>query len=376
MPRLTALKVKQARPTEKTQRLGDGDGLYLVVRANGSKAWVLRIRDGGKRRDLGLGKYPMVALKQAREKATALREQVEQGPRPPTFREVAEQYLLANAPTWRHHKTEHDSRARLEAHAYPVFGDKPVDQVSRRDVLSALLPTWTSQPSASRKLRQRIRGVLDFAIAHEWLDHNPAGDVLRAALPKTTAVQQHFRALPYQDVADALEVIEASAAGLAAKLAFGFAILTAARSGEVRSATWREIDVDRREWRVPAHKMKAGREHRVPLSDAALEVLDRARELQDDSGLLFPSAKGRPLSDMTLTRVLRYTGLADRATVHGFRSSFRDWTLEQTDTPWAVAEAALSHVVGNSTEAAYARSDLFERRRALMQEWCNYVTNT
>ena len=376
MPRLTALKVKQARPTEKTQRLGDGDGLYLVVRPNGSKAWVLRIRDGGKRRDLGLGKYPTVALKQAREKATALREQVEQGPRPPMFREVAEQYLLANAPTWRHHKTEHDSRARLEDHAYPVFGDKPVDQVSRRDVLSALLPTWTSQPSASRKLRQRIRGVLDFAIAHEWVDHNPAGDVLRAALPKTRAVKRHYRALPYEDVANALAVIEASTAGLATKLAFRFTVLTAARSGEVRSATWREIDVDRREWRVPAHKMKAGREHRVPLSDAALEVLDRARELQDDSGLLFPSAKGRPLSDMTLTRVLRYTGLADRATVHGFRSSFRDWTLEQTDTPWAVAEAALSHVVGNSTEAAYARSDLFERRRALMQEWCNYVTNT
>ena len=374
MARLTAAKVKSVRPKDKAQRLGDGDGLYLVCRPNGSKAWVLRIREGGKRRDLGLGKFPTFSLKQAREKAAILREGIEQGPRAPTFREVAEQYLTVNAPTWRHPKTEPNSRSRLEARAYPVFGDKPVDQVTRRDVLSVLLPTWTSQPSASRKLRQRIRGVLDFAIAHEWTEANPAGDVLRAALPKTPAVKRHYRAMPWQEVPDALAVIEASQAKLPAKLAFRFLVLTAARSGEIRGATWTEIDVDRREWRVPPHKMKSNREHRVPLADASLEVLDRARELQNGSGLLFPSAKGRPLSDMTLTRVLRYTGLADRATVHGFRSSFRDWTLEETNASWAVAEAALSHVVGNSTEAAYARSDLFERRRCLMEEWCSFVT--
>ena len=173
----------------------------------------------------------------------------------------------------------------------------------------------------------------------------------------------------------ALETVSASQASLSAKLCFSFLVLTAARSGEARAATWDEIDVQERLWRISSERMKAGAEHRVPLSEQALDVLTQATELRDDSGLIFPSPLklGSPMSDMTLTKILRSTGLAERATVHGFRSSFKNWTLEQTDTPWAVSEAALAHTLGNSTEQAYARSDLFARRRALMQDWADYL---
>ena len=190
------------------------------------------------------------------------------------------------------------------------------------------------------------------------------------------AVKAHFRALPYSDVPDALVTVSASTAGLSARLCFRFLVLTAARSGEARGATWGDIDLERREWRIPGERMKAGIEHRVPLPDAALAVLEQARALDDGSGLVFPSTMkpGRQLSDMTLTKVLRSIGLADRATVHGFRTSFKTWCMETTDTPWAVGEAALAHTVGNSTEAAYARSDLLDKRRALMQQWASFST--
>ena len=183
--------------------------------------------------------------------------------------------------------------------------------------------------------------------------------------------------MPYQEVGSALETAESSQASIPAKLCFRFLVLTAARSGEARGATWDEIDLEDRVWRIPPERMKAGTGHRVPLSVQALDRLREASALRDDTGLVFPSAlrPGSPMSDMTLMKILRSTGLAERATVHGFRSSFKNWTLEQTDTPWAVSEAALAHILGNSTEQAYARSDLFERRRLLMQMWADYVTS-
>ena len=190
-------------------------------------------------------------------------------------------------------------------------------------------------------------------------------------------VREHFRSLPYREVSKAYEIIGPSTASTSAKLCLQFTILTAARSGESRAATWEEVDLEARTWTIPSEKMKAGRPHRVPISEQALDVLAQTRLLRDESNLTFPSPlkPGRMLSDMTLTKILRDNALADRATVHGFRSSFKDWTMEQTDTPWAVGEAALAHTLGNSTEQAYARSDLFERRRRLMQDWANYVTS-
>ena len=190
------------------------------------------------------------------------------------------------------------------------------------------------------------------------------------------AVKSHFRALPYRDVSAALETVQASKASVAAKLCFRFLILTAARSGEARGARWDEIDLETREWRIPAGRMKGGIAHRVPLSDPAIAVLGQARELDDGSSLIFasPVRKSKAMSDMTLMKVLRSTGLADRATVHGFRSSFRDWAAERTNTPHAVMELALAHAVGNSVEQAYARSDLLAKRRRLMNRWAVFIT--
>ena len=381
---LTALQVKSAKPQSKTLRFRDGRGLYLVVRPSGSKAWIQRIVIDGRRTDIGLGGYPDVSLARAREKSQEIRVAVADGRNPrderrqsaalPTFREVAERYIQANAPTWRSMKTIQGARSRFESYAYPVFGDARIDRITRRDVLAAIEPIWTAKPSAGRKLRQQIRAVFAYALAHEWVESNPAGEAIGAALAKTPAVKNHFRALPYRDVSAVLRTVEESGSRLAVRLCFRFLVLTAARSGEARGARWDEIDLDTRTWSVPAERMKAGREHRVPLSDAAMEVLHRAEELRGRSGLVFPSSRGKKLSDMTLTKMLRDNGLAEATTVHGFRTSFKTWAMEMTDAPWAVGEAALAHTLGNSTEQAYARSTLFERRRTLMQEWTDYIT--
>ena len=381
MGNLTALKVKALR---KPGRYGDGSGLYLVVRPSGSKSWVQRTVVDGRRRDMGLGGYPVVSLAVARERAAANLTTVALGRDPqaerrrpglPTFRDTAQRYIEANAPRWRNPKTSINWQGSMEMYAYPVFGDTRIDRITQADVLKAL-SIWTTKPSIARKLRQRIRAVFAYAQAHGHLEINVAGEVINAALPPMPAVKQHFRALPYQEVAAALGSVDASGSSLSSRLCLRFLVLTAARSGEVRGATWDEIDLQDRVWRIPSGRMKAGFEHRVPLSDQALETLRRARALEDNGGLVFPSPlkPGSPMSDMTLTKILRSTGLADRATVHGFRTTFKTWCMEQTDTPWAVGEAALAHSLGNSTEQAYARSDLFERRRSLMQQWADFLT--
>ena len=381
---LTALGIRNLKTNGKTRRIGDGRGLYLVVRANGSRSWVLRLTIDGDRTDIGLGGYPDVPLALARKKSQELRTVVAEGrdprierrqPNMPTFHEAAEQYVKDNAGRWKRAKQADDWRGCLSIYAYPVFGSTRIDLISRADVLSVLQPVWTTKPALARKLRQRIRSVFAAAMAVGHIDLNPAGEVIDAALPKTPAVKAHFRALPYQDVAAALRTIEASSASLAVRLCFRFVVLTAARSGEARGARWDEIDLDAATWTLPPERMKASREHRVPLADAALEVLRRAKALDNGSGLVFPSRyrRGQELSDMTLTKLLRDNGLAESATVHGFRTSFKTWCMEATDTPWAVGESALAHTLGNSTEQAYARSDLFERRRQLMQQWAGYI---
>ena len=215
--------------------------------------------------------------------------------------------------------------------------------------------------------------MLRWCEPHGYVEQNVGGEGIEGALPAMPAVKAHFRALPYQEVAAALETVDGSKAGKAAKLCLRFLILTAARSGAARAATWAEVDFEAKEWRIPGERMKGGREHRVPLSDAVLAVLERVRGV-DGSGLIFPSLlrPGRPLSNMTLTKILRDQGLAERATVHGFRSAFRDWCAE-TGKPREVAEAALAHTVGG-VEGAYFRSDLFARRRVLMDQWAAFLT--
>ena len=248
-------------------------------------------------------------------------------------------------------------------------------------MLGVLTPIWggrpeTAIPETARRVRQRIRTVMRWAMAHGFIESNPAGEAIDGALPPMPKLKAHLRALPYEEVAQALEVVDASQASLAAKFCLRFGVLTAARSGEARGALWDEVDLERTLWTVPAGRMKGGLEHRVPLSDAALAVLREAAKLRDGSGLIFPSPMrpGQPLSDMTLTKVLRATGLAERATVHGFRSSFRDWAAECTSAPHAVMELSLAHRVGSAVEQAYARSDLLDQRRTLMNAWADFVT--
>ena len=261
-------------------------------------------------------------------------------------------------------------------HTLPVIGDVKVDQIRRSDVLAVLEPIWTVKPETARRVRQRIRTILRWCEAHDHCAGNVAGEALNGALPAMPRLKSHHRALPYREVTEALETVDASDASLAAKLCLRFLVLTAARSGEARGATWDEIDEEAEEWRIPAGRMKGGVEHRVPLSCAASTVLEQADLLRDGSGLIFPSPArpGLPMSDMTLTKVLRTTGLAGRATVHGFRSTFRDWAAECTNSPHAVMELSLAHAVGSSVEQAYARSDLIAKRRALMDEWGGFVS--
>ena len=296
--------------------------------------------------------------------------------KPPTFRQAASRTCDALRPRWRNHKHAKDRLATLERHAFPVLGNVTVEHIRGEDVLRLLTPIWTRRPETARRIRQRIRAVLRWRWAHGYVFENVAGEGTDGALPTLPAVKAHFRALPYGEVSGALERVEASGASAAAKLCLRFLILTAARSGEARGATWAEMDAEAREWRIPGERMKGGVAHRVPLSDAALAVLQRARALDDGSGLIFPSPlrAGHPLLDMSLTKLLRDRGLADRATVHGFRSAFRDWCAE-TGRPREVAEAALAHVVGG-VEGAYFRSDLLAWHRALMDQWAAFVTGT
>ena len=382
MGKLTAAAVKAA---SKPGRLGDGGTLYLNIARGGTKSWVQRITIDGRRHDIGLGGWPVVSLASARRRAAKNRTAVADGRNPltekrrsavPTFRQAATQTLEALKPRWRNRKHSVSWMQTLERHAMLRLGHMPVDRIGREDVLAVLTPIWGTVPETARRVRQRIRATLRWCWAHGYVEQNVAGEAIDGALPKMPAIKSHFRALPYRDVSSALTTVEVSKASWAAKLCLRFLILTAARSGEARGAKWDEIDFEAKEWRIVGERMKAGTAHRVPLSGPAMAVLKRAREIDDGSGVIFPSSlrKGKAMSDMTLTKVLRSTGLADKATVHGFRSSFRDWAAECTNAPHAVMELALAHAVGDSVEQAYARSELLEKRRQLMDRWAAFIT--
>lgn len=377
------LTVKKVRAINEPGLYGDGGTLFLRVAPGGSKQWVQRLTIGGKRHDLGLGGCSLVTLAEAREAAFENRRLARRGGDPlaakrkarvPVFREAARRTHEALRPRWRSNKAAANWIRQLEMHAFKRIGGIRVDRIGREDVLAVLTPIWSAKPEMARRVRRSIRATLQWCQAHGFVEFNAAGEAIEGALPRMPAVKSHLRALPYRELPEALNTIASSQASSAAKLGLRLLILTAARSGEVRGATWLEMNLDARLWRIPGERMKTGAEHRVPLSDSALSVLERARVLDDGSGLVFPSPvrAGRQMSDMTLTKVLRYTGLAEHATVHGFRSSFRDWCAD-TGKPRELAEAALAHVVGG-VEGAYFRSDLFERRRRLMGEWAAYLT--
>ena len=381
MGKLTAAKVKSiTKPGLHT----DGQTLYLRVAPGGSKAWVQRVMINGKRHDIGLGGWPVVSLEKARRRAFENRVAISDGRDPlaekrrakvPTFKEAAKRTYETLRPRWRSEKVAKNWWQILERHAFKRIGDLSVDRLGRDDVLSVLTPLWTGRPEMGRKLRRSIRATLEWAMAHGFVEVNVAGDMISGALPTMPAVKENFRALPYREVGHALEIVRESRASLAAKACLEFVILTACRSGEARNAEWGEIDLEAREWRIPASRTKSGRDHRQPLSDQALALLEKAQALHDGSDLVFPSPvrKGKPLSDMSLTKVLRDTGLSEKCVVHGFRSSFRTWASENTNADHAVMELSLAHAVGSSVERAYARSDLYAKRVRLMESWGRFV---
>ena len=365
-------------------RYGDGRGgfgLALTVRkaAGGgvTRSWIQRLAINGRPTNLGIGSYPIVSLGMARKLAFDNKRAVFEGQDirargVPTFAEGVDAVIAIHRESWRDGGTsEKQWRGSLRDYAMPKLGNKALDQITTADVLGVLTHNdfWNSKRVTAKRVRQRIGAIMKWAIAQGYREDNPAGDALGAALPKNGVHMEHHRSLSYDRVSAALATVRASDAYVPTVLAFEFLVLTAARSGEVRGARWNEIDLDARTWTVPGERMKAGKEHRVPLSDRAIEILTEARAINGDDGLIFPTITGRMMQAPVLSELLRDNGI--EAVPHGFRSSFRQWSAEQTDAPREVCEHALAHVNGNQVEAAYQRSDLFEKRRALMDAWAN-----
>lgn len=369
----------------------DGSGLYLQVSNSGSKSWIFRYALQKRSREMGLGNLATRSLAEARELAKTYRQLLKDGIDPisyqretrqrnlaaqgqrRTFEQCAREYHTLHATSWKNLKHAGQWINTLAAHAFPVFGTKDVTDVSKADVLRALEPIWLIKPETASRVKQRIRAVLDWAAARDYRhSHDPhMWDQISRSLPKTKDIKksQHFAACPFSDIYNTLQSIQCSHAHETVKRALEFIILTAARSGEVRGAVWSEIDFENKRWIIPAARMKAAREHRIPLSPRAIEILEAQKG--NGSDLVFANHRGKPYSDMTFTMLLRRMGHG--FTVHGFRSTFRDWAGEKTTFPREVCEAALAHSTGqDATEAAYFRSDLFEKRRRLMEAWASY----
>ena len=376
-----ALSIAFARGVSRSGRYCDGNALYLQVKPSGARSWVQRMVIRGRRRELGLGGFPLVSLTEAREAAHANRKMARTGGDPlaerrraagmPTFAEAAERVWADKSPGWRHPRHAREWLSSLERHAFPRIGQLAVRDVTSADVLDALRKVWHVRPETARRLRQRISAVMEWAVAMEYRADNPCSRITPVLGPQKDLVK-HMPALHHSEVAGAVRTIWATGASETVKLAFEFLVLTAARSGEVRGALWSEIDRKAGVWAIPATRTKSRREHRVPLCRRATEILGAARGLRRGSGeLVFPTRLGKRIGETRLSRLLKAHKVA--AVPHGFRSSFRDWAAEETTHPREVIEAALAHVVMNQTEAAYARSDLFERRRRLMNEWAAYL---
>lgn len=411
MGKLTDTKV---RALKKPGDYGDGGGLYLQVSPALTKSWLFRYSRSGKERWKGEGPYPDVGLAAARDAASANRQLLRQGTDPidhrdaqrlarrleeaksVTFRQCADQYIAAHKAGWRNTKHAAQWGATLETYAYPVLGDLPVQAIDTDHVLSVIEKLWLEKPETAQRVRQRIEAVLDSATARKKrIGENPARwrGHLSKLLPKRSKVRAvvHHAALDYRDMPAFFEDLQKRTAVSARALAF--TVLTAARSGEVRNASWSEIDLRQAVWTIPREHTKSGREHRVPLSTAAVSILRAVVPLRgDDVSLLFPgdakadrSAYARhagddltqerrpaPMSENTMRKYLQDDMGREGVTVHGFRSAFRDWGAETTSYPRELLEAALAHVLRDKTEAAYQRGDMFDRRRLLMEAWAQY----
>ena len=387
---MSGLTAKEIQGKTTPGRYRDSEGLYLVVTPTGNRQWVQRIRVNGKRLDKGLGGWPSVTIMQARKTADANRVAVANGRDPwakavkrspvavdvddtPTFEEAARRVHALVAPTWRNEHHTVSWMQSLEKHVFPVFGSRPVNEVSSRDVLSILEPIWHTKAETAHRLRGRIRRVFDWAVSSDYIEVNPAAEKIRGALPKHKRLQEHLKALPYAEVPAAYHGIYWSNAQRETALAFCFLILTCARTIEVRSATWDQIDWDNEVWTIPGDKMKNGKEHRQPLSYQAMLILRGMQLRGRDSVLVFSREDGGMQSENTFINRCRKDEID--CTPHGFRSSFRDWAEEQEDVAASqnAIELCLAHDVGSQVERAYRRTDLIDKRRALLQSWADFV---
>ena len=381
---LTARAVQTAGATDRPRRLADGGGLYLVVWPSGAKSWVLRTVVKGKRSDIGLGGASVVSLANARDEAARLRRIARAGGDPlderrherrvvPSFKTAATQVHAAHAATFRNAKHRKQWLSSL-AEVLDAFGTKRVDAVTSADVLAALSAQWLTRPETARRVLQRIRVIFDWCKAHGYRTGDNPTEGLTKVLPKHRAAPRHHAALPYPELPNFVQLIRAADARDIVKLAFEYTILCAARTSETLLATWEEMDLASATWTIPAHRMKAGVDHRVPLAARCIEMLERARTLSPRDRYVFPGRTAdRPLSNIVFLMTLRRLGRRD-VTTHGFRSSFRGWAAERTNFPRAACEAALAHTLRDKTEAAYHRTDLFERRRDLMASWAAFAT--
>jgi integrase len=379
---LNARKVETAKPG----RYGDGANLYLVVSKSGARKWVLRFTWRGEPREMGLGSAATVSLADARQKAATERRKIAQGINPiearkravtiPTFGEVADDVRQSLSLGFRNEKHKAQWKSTLETYAAPLRA-KPVDTIGTDDLLAVLKPIWTVKAETASRVRGRIEKVLDAAKARGFRSgENPARwrGHLDHLLPRPSKLARgHHAAMPYEDVAGFVAELRKREA--TAALALELCILTAARSGEVLGMQWSEVDLDKAVWTVPANRMKAGREHRVPLSPPAVAILRQLEELKAGEFVFPGQARSKPLSGMAMEMMLRRMNIQN-ATVHGFRSSFRDWAGNVSNFPREVVETALAHVVGDKAEQAYRRSDALEKRRKLMDQWADYCSSS
>ncbi|MGE6780548.1 tyrosine-type recombinase/integrase [Vreelandella titanicae] len=388
--KLSPRKVATAEPGKHE----DGGGLRLVVSEGGAKKWVLRFTLRSKRREMGLGSFPDTGLAEARRKAENYRKLAKEGTDPihareletqqqatPTFTNCAARYIQSHRRSWRNAKHARQWVSTLKTYARPVIGELPVDEIDTHQILNILSPIWVTKTETAKRVQGRIENVLDFASAHKYRDEaNPARwrGHLDKLLPKPSKVQKvaHHPAMPYEQVAAFMGAMQ-DYNSMSSK-ALQLLILTATRTSEVLNAEWHEIDLVNATWTIPAKRMKASREHRIPLSHQALLLISNLPNVKGNS-FVFPGMKpGRPLSNMSLLQFMRGLGYGpsgDKGNYvpHGFRSSFRDWTGEVTSYPRDVAEMALAHTIENKVEAAYRRGDLFDKRRAMMQDWADYI---
>lgn len=392
---LTELKIKNA----KEGYFLDGDGLYLQVSKSGAKSWIYRYQLNGRRREMGLGSLADVSAKDARRRAAEARSMVLDKIDPVehrkqqaivaaeiaskakagavTFKDAAIEYIKDNRGGWKNAKHAAQWENTLATYAYPVIGEKPVGEVDTDLVLEVLKPIWGTRTETAKRLRGRIERVLSFAKVKKYRDgeYNPAAwrGHLAVVLPSPSSVRphKHHPALPYDEMSEFMGKLRGHEG--VSVLCLEFVILTACRSGEALKAKWDEVDMEKGVWVIGASRMKARKEHRVPLSAAALAVLEKAKKMRH-TDYVFPGVRsGKPMSDMSLTMLLRRlqesSNTRAKITVHGFRSAFRDWAAEVTHYPGEMAEMALAHVVGNKVEAAYRRGDMFEKRREMMADW-------